>query len=129
MSLDGRDPRVLLFERGVVVLSLDTEQIWGHSDLLDDDQFERHYPGVPEAHHRLLRSFCSAGISATWFVVGGLALDRSDGASDPRMIGLPTNWTGRIRGGDEATRPLWYNRSFVERLRDAQPRQEIGMHG
>jgi hypothetical protein len=45
------------------------------------------------------------------------------------MAGLPEDWTIRIPGGIEATTPLWYRYSFVERLRKAQPLQEIGLHG
>jgi hypothetical protein len=45
------------------------------------------------------------------------------------MAGLPIEWTTRIPGGVETTRPLWYRRSFVERLRRALPVQEIGLHG
>jgi hypothetical protein len=117
------------FERGVVILSLDTEQMWGYSDLLTESQFLDRYPGAPEAHERLLKCLQGAGISATWFVVGGLTLFGSDGAEDRRMVGLPEDWTVRIPSGDERTAPLWYRHSFVEHLRDACPPQEIGLHG
>ena len=42
------------FERGVVMLSLDTEQIWGYVDLFDEGQFRRRYPDAVEAHAKLL---------------------------------------------------------------------------
>jgi hypothetical protein len=45
------------------------------------------------------------------------------------MAGLPEEWTAKIPGGVEATTPLWYRRSFVERLRKARPFQEVGLHG
>ncbi|HWB85964.1 MAG TPA: hypothetical protein VG675_17610 [Bryobacteraceae bacterium] len=117
------------FERGVVMLSLDTEQIWGYLDLLNDQQFQHQYPGAPDAHTKLLGCLTSAGVSATWFLVGGLTLAGSEGPRDKRMRGLPAEWVNRIRGGDEATAPLWYQRSFVEKLREADPFQEIGLHG
>jgi peptidoglycan/xylan/chitin deacetylase (PgdA/CDA1 family) len=118
-----------LFERGVVILSLDTEQIWGYSDLLNEPQFTDRYPDAFGAHERVLACLSAAGVSATWFVVGGMALRGSDGALDRRMAGLPIDWTIRIPGGSETTMPLWYRRSFVEHLREARPLQEIGLHG
>ncbi|HEY7391352.1 MAG TPA: hypothetical protein VH640_22745 [Bryobacteraceae bacterium] len=117
------------FERGAVILSIDTEQIWGYLDLLDEAQFEEKYPNAPLAHEKLLDRLCAAGVRATWFVVGGMALRESIGAGDPRMRGLPHDWVRSITGGSERTAPLWFRPSFVERLRDSQPAQEIGLHG
>ena len=118
-----------VFERGVAILSFDTEQIWGHLDLLNDAQFERQYPGVFRAHENLLTCLSSAGVSATWFVVGGMTLGQCEGAQDARMAGLPARWTAVVPSGGEATLPLWYRPSFVRRLREASPYQEIGLHG
>ena len=117
-----------LFERGVVILSFDTEQIWGYFDRLNERQFQTRYPGALEAHERLLAYLSAAGLSATWFVVGGMTLRRSQGAHDLRMAGLPIGWTAGIPAGNETTTPLWYRRSFVDRLREARPHQEIGLH-
>ena len=118
-----------LLERGAVILSLDTEQIWGYLDLMNEPQFRNRYPDALGAHERLLACLCEAGVSATWFVVGGMALGGSEGARDRRMAGLPTDWTVGIPGGTESTTPLWYRSSFVKRLREACPFQEIGLHG
>jgi hypothetical protein len=128
MPLDHYDVREH-FGRGVVMLSIDTEQIWGHLDLLNETQFRSRYPDAHGAHDKLLTRLCAAGVSATWFVVGGLTLRGSDGAMDGRMAGLPIDWTARIPSGAETTTPLWYRQSFVKRLREARPWQEIGLHG
>jgi peptidoglycan/xylan/chitin deacetylase (PgdA/CDA1 family) len=117
------------FERGAVILSLDTEQIWGYVDLFDERQFRRQFPNALEAHTKLLALLAEAGVSATWFVVGGMTLDRSAGPRDRRMAGLPSEWTAKIPAGVATTRPLWYRPSFVEHLRSARPFQEIGLHG
>jgi hypothetical protein len=117
------------FERGVVILSFDTEQLWGYVDLFDEEQFLNRYPTAIGIHESLLNRLCRAGIGATWFVVGGLALESSRGPRDVRFAGLPAGWIGRVRAGNERTAPLWYRRAFVERLRDSVPRQEIGIHG
>jgi len=118
-----------LFQRGVVMLSFDTEQMWGYFDRLNEAQFQSRYPGTIEAHEKLLACLCAAGLSATWFVVGGMTLRGSGGARDLRMAGLPADWTARIPSGYETTTPMWYRRSFVERLRETSPFQEIGLHG
>ena len=111
------------------MLSLDTEQIWGYLDLLDEARFMRRYPDAIGAHAKLLACLTKAGVSATWFLVGGMALRGSQGQRDSRMAGLPVDWTNPIPSGVEATAPLWYRRSFVEDLRKARPFQEIGLHG
>jgi peptidoglycan/xylan/chitin deacetylase (PgdA/CDA1 family) len=111
------------------MLSFDVEQIWGYLDLFDEAEFCRRHPGALEAHTKLLACLAQAGISATWFVVGGMALHESHGARDRRMAGLPYKWTARIPDGDEATAPLWYRHSFIDILRSIRPRQEIGLHG
>jgi hypothetical protein len=113
----------------VVILSFDTEQIWGYFDLWKERQFLRRYPDAMGAHERLLAALEQAGISATWLLVGGMALRGSAGARDRRMAGLPHEWKMRIPAGDERTAPLWYRPSFVQLLRKAVPLQEVGLHG
>jgi hypothetical protein len=110
-------------------LSLDTEQIWGYMDAMTEDQFRSRFPGALEAHKNLLSCLRAADISATWFLVGGMALRNCAGARDPRLAGLPPEWAAKVPAGDERTAPLWYSRSFVKRLRAARPVQEIGLHG
>jgi hypothetical protein len=101
-----------LFERGVVIVSIDTEQIWGYVDLCSEAQFQEQFPDAVAAHDKLLDRLRAAGVSATWFVVGGLAMPEIE-----------------IAGEGEATAQLWYRPLFVKRLRDVFPSQEIGLHG
>lgn len=117
-----------LFDRGVVVLSFDTEQIWGYFDHMSEGRFQAQYPDALEAHEKLLARLRAARISATWFVVGGLSLPGTQGPLDSRLAGLPPAWVAGIPEGCETTAPLWYHQSFVSRLRDSRPRQEIGLH-
>lgn len=117
------------FERGVVILSLDTEQIWGYFDLCNERQFEQRYPDATGAHLRLLTCLERAGVPATWLLVGGMSLQGTSGARDRCMAGLPNDWKAKIPAGDEGTAPLWYRPSFVQLLRKATPFQEIGLHG
>lgn len=117
------------FDRGIVILSFDVEQIWGYLDLLTEAEFQRRHPDFLGAHTKLLGALAAANISATWFVVGGLALGGSQGERDPRMAGLPYKWTSRVPAGTETTAPLWYRHSFIQTLRKMRPPQEIGLHG
>ena len=117
------------FERGVFVLSIDTEQIWGYADLMTESQYLTRFPDALQAHEKLLARLCAARIPATWFVVGGMLLKHSAGARDHRMAGLPADWIAKFPSGSETTLPLWYRESFIERLRMATPAQEIGLHG
>jgi hypothetical protein len=116
------------FDRGVVIVSIDTEQIWGYLDFLTERQFESRYPNGIDAHNKLLQRLCGADVSATWFVVGGLALRDSAGALDTRICGL-TPRSIPIPRADDRSAELWYSRHFLERLRDARTPQEIGLHG
>jgi hypothetical protein len=113
----------------VVVLSIDTEQIWGYLDRVNELEFHGQYPNALGAHEQLLACLRASGVSATWFMVGGLTLRESDGPRDRRMAGLPTYWTAGIPSGRETTTPLWYRHSFVKRLREARPYLEVGLHG
>ncbi len=94
------------FEAGVVILSLDTEQIWGYLDQLNEAQFRIRYPDSLGAQEKVLACLSNAGVSATWFLVGGMALRGSDGPRDARMAGLPIEWTSKIPAGVEGTTPL-----------------------
>src|SRR5689334_10047662 len=105
-----------LFERGIAILSFDTEQVWGHSDYFTEAQFLERYPGAFEAHDRLLDRLCAAGIPATWFMVGGLALRGSQGPRDTRMVGLPAAWPSTVPAGSEMTAPGWYRHPLVQPL-------------
>jgi hypothetical protein len=118
-----------LFDRGVAIISIDTEQIWGYLNTFNEAQFQARYPNSLEAHGRLLTSLQVSGVSATWFVVGGMALRSSIGAHDRRMAGIPLAWKSQIPTGDECRAPLWYRHSFVRHLTDALPLQEVGLHG
>lgn len=115
--------------RGTVVISLDAEQIWGHLDLLDQRLYSERYPNTPAAYEHLLRMLGAAGISATWLVVGGLALRGSEGLRDPRLSLLPRRWARNVPAGNEVTAPLWYRRAFIQHLAQSRPAQEIGLHG
>lgn len=116
-------------EQGTVVLSLDVDLFWGHFDILDERRFTARFPNAAASYDHVLRSLCNARVSATWLVVGGVALSGTGGARDPRAAGLPREWSSRIPAGNEVTAPLWYRRSFVLQLANASVQQDIGLRG
>lgn len=117
------------FDRGIAILSFDTEQIWGYVDTFTASEFDRKFPKAVEAHDRLLDHLIARDIRATWFVVGAMSLPGTQGKADPRMRGLPQSWVSKVPAGTENSFPLWYRRTFFDRLRRATPGQEIGLHG
>jgi len=127
--LKAKDNPGFVMDQGSVVLSLDAELLWGHLDILDRKRFSARYPNASAAYDHVLRSLCNAGVSATWLVVGGMALGECRGGADVRMKGLPAAWRHFIPPGNEVTSPLWYRRSFIRQLANASIPQEIGLHG
>ncbi|HVW11024.1 MAG TPA: hypothetical protein VHC90_20710, partial [Bryobacteraceae bacterium] len=127
--LNAKGKPGFVMDQGAVVLSLDAELLWGHIGALDEKRFCARYPNAGAAYDHVLRSLCNAGVSATWLVVGGMALGECRGAADARVKGLPAAWKRRIPAGNEVTSPLWYRRSFVRQLANASVPQEIGLHG
>jgi hypothetical protein len=116
------------FKRGVVIVSIDTERMWGYFDFLNEAQFRNKFPDSPSAHGKLLDRLCKAQVAATWLLVGGLALRDSGGTGDRRISGLLSD-RAQVPAGGESASPLWYCRSFLHSLRQAWPPQEIGLHG
>src|SRR6185503_16597081 len=109
--LKAKENPTFVMAQGAVVLSLDAELLWGHLDMLGEKRFNARYPNARAAYDHVLRSLCNAGVSATWLVVGGMALSECRGGADARMKGLPAAWRERIPAGNEVTSPLWYRRS------------------
>ena len=113
------------------MLSLDTEQIWGYFGPLERGPVPKPVPQCATP----LRISCwpasqHAGVSATWFVVGGMALRGSWRRQRPPH-GRPALAMDRQISplAIEATAPCGIATSFVQRLRQARPLQEIGLHG
>lgn len=124
-------------DRGVFTLSLDFELIWGTHDLFGPERFRR--PCELERTmiiDRLLDLFVEFEISATWCIVGHLFLDRcatEQGIKHPE-IARPTHnwyradWFTYDPSGSEASDPIFYGRSLVEKIRGCAMPQEIGSH-
>jgi hypothetical protein len=121
------------FPRGVFTLSLDFELIWGALDLFGTEGFaEACRIERAVVVDRLLALLAEHEIPATWLTVGHLMLERC-GRTHPEVV-RPAHrwkrddWFSGDAGGDEATAPLFFARSLIERIRACPVRQEIGGH-
>jgi hypothetical protein len=116
-----------------VVISLDLELCWGSFDLSFDDELLKmarwtHDIGVP----RLLSHLTNNGLSATWAVVGGMmrpSLPDVSNLPEIHFRHFPKPWFCHVpKHACESTHPEWFGASLVEKIRRANPKQEIGFH-
>ena len=123
-------------DRGVFILSIDTELAWG---ALRNGQFERRreqYQLTREAIDRLLELMEKYNIQATWAVVGHLFLDECspvDGVKHPEILRSSYSWlSGDWFDADPCTQlnaaPHWYGKDIVQRILTCKVPQEIGCH-
>ncbi|MDQ2949163.1 MAG: hypothetical protein M3Y27_25035 [Acidobacteriota bacterium] len=126
----------MIGERGIFILSLDFELIWGTLDR--HGQKFRHLCDLERLFviERLLNLFTEFDISATWCTVGHLFLKECRlksvtkhpdiarltfaGASQDRFSHDPCS--------TEQTDPVFYGRTLVEKIMACRVQQEIGCH-
>lgn len=125
-------------EKGIFTISLDFELIWGTLDLFGTEGFDEDCKTErSEVIDRLLALFNEYEISATWCTVGHLFLEncRADGQQKhpeivpPRHEWQRGDWFAHDPCGDEASSPLFYGKSLVEKIINSPVKQEIGSHG
>ncbi|MGH8773892.1 MAG: hypothetical protein ACRDWI_01545 [Jiangellaceae bacterium] len=123
-------------ERGVAVLSIDTELSWGEAHRRDGVPAGHRYEAERRIVDRLLALFQRYEISATWAVVGHLFLDHCspvDGRAHPEITRpsypwLDGDWFDIDPGTSLADAPTYYGRDIVDRIRACPVSQEIGSH-
>ena len=118
------------FERGAVVISIDTEQIWGHFDISREREFRERYPDAPRLRKRS---------AAAVHLLGGP--ERHLGRSGRTRFQVPVvpvirecavyrkHGSGAFRRAMRKRELSWYRRRFVAAIRDVAPTQEIALHG
>lgn len=124
-------------DRGVLMISLDFELIWG---TMDKAGVERFAPACRVEREvviqRLLDLFCRYNVSATWCILGHLFLDGctcADGKAHPSIVRprhewVDGDWFDNDPCTSEAADPIFYGRSLVRKIMDAPVRQEVGSH-
>ena len=123
-------------QSGVFTLSLDFELIWGTLEDHGPDAFRRACEiERTEVVDRLLGLFAEFEIPATWCILGHLFLDScalENGSKHPEIVharrATGADWFAVDPCTDEATDPVFYGRSLVEKIRSCPVRQEIGSH-
>lgn len=118
-------------------MSLDFELIWGTLDHGGPERFSRACEIEREVViDRLLGLLAEFEIPATWCIVGHLFLSSCspvDGVPHPEIVRpshawSPGDWFAQDPCGTEASDPIFYGASLVEKIRACPVPQEIGCH-
>ncbi len=123
-------------DRGVAVVSIDTELAWGEAHRRDDNGLMRDYSTERAVIAEILALFTRYEISATWAVVGHLLLDRcvaNGGRPHPDVVRpsypwLEGDWFDIDPCSTLAEAPEFYGRDIVAAVSACPVAQEIGCH-
>ena len=123
-------------DRGVAVISIDTELAWGEAHRRGGDAAGHDYRAERRVIDQMLAMFARYEISATWAVVGHLFLDRcesSNGRVHPEIVRpdypwLNGDWYDIDPTSDLADSPYYYGRDIVEGILACPVPQEVGCH-
>ncbi|MDQ6664132.1 MAG: polysaccharide deacetylase [Acidobacteriota bacterium] len=125
-----------IFDPGVFTISLDFELIWGTLDLFGPGKFHDTCRRERIVVERLLDLFVEFEVNATWCTVGHLFLGQCSpegGVCHPDIVRpkhgwVAHEWFAHDPCGSEASHPVFYGRSLVEKIRSCSVPQEIGCH-
>ena len=123
-------------ERGVAVVSIDTELAWGESHHCDGAGPRRDYGTERAVIDQILAVFDRYDISATWAIVGHLFLDQCaavEGRAHPEIVRPESpssagDWFDIDPCSTLAADPAYYGRDIVAAIRRSRVPQEIGCH-
>ncbi len=123
-------------DRGVAVISIDTELAWGESHRRAGDGPGHDYGAERAAIDRLLEILDRHELPATWAIVGHLFLDRcerSNGRPHPEIVRpdfdwLDGDWFDVDPCSNAREAPFFYGPDLIERIRACRVTQEIGCH-
>ena len=124
-------------EKGVFLLSIDTELAWGSVCNGSFRSRLGHYQKTRGVIRRLLELQERYQIRATWAKVGHLFLGQcwaEDGVKHPEITRpayqwFAGDWFDADPGSDVDTDPFWYGPDIVKQVQDCKAPQEIGSHG
>jgi len=126
-----------MLEKGVFLLSIDTELAWGSVHNKAFARYQGHYQRTREAITRLLALVEQYEIHATWAVVGHLFLERCQplaGVKHPEITRpaypwFAGDWFAADPCSDQEHDPFWYGPDILSQIRRCSTPQEIGSHG
>lgn len=116
---------------GVFTISLDTELAWGTSDKGNVERYEEAYRNTPEVIDQLCDLFDEYEIPATWAIVSHLLEDCDGDHSNrtPPDFEWVDDWFGELPCATGIDEELWYAPWLIDRIRECETEQEIGLHG
>jgi hypothetical protein len=127
LKIDG----LIEFDKGIFCLSFHFELAWGSFDVRPVEEVKQKARLTRErVLPKLFELMETYKISATWATVGHLMLESCDGNHGqhlPHHAWFP-NWYLYDPKTNEKSDPEWYAYSQVKRLRELEPRQDIGLH-
>jgi peptidoglycan/xylan/chitin deacetylase (PgdA/CDA1 family) len=124
-------------DKGVFVISLDFELIWGTVDLFGPEGFRRACEIERErVIDELLNLFVEFEFPATWCILGHLFLDKceaTNGQKHPEIVRPQhawhsADWFQHDPCESEHERSVFVGRSLVEKIKNCPVSQEIGSH-
>jgi Polysaccharide deacetylase len=122
--------------RGVAVVSIDTELAWGEAHRRDGSGPGHDYDAERAVVDRLLEILDHHEIPVTWAVVGHLFLSAcvaDDGRPHPEIVRpdfgwLDGDWFDIDPCSNASNAPWYYGPDIIERIRAATVAHEIGCH-
>lgn len=114
--------------KGVFVLSLDTELAWGTRGA---SKYHEAYDNTRRVITRILALCEKYRIGITWAVVGHLFLDScrpENGVKHPEIVGRTDDWFSVDPCTDAGRAPWWYGPDIVRAIRSCPVPQELGSH-
>ncbi|OIO48503.1 MAG: hypothetical protein AUJ32_00405 [Parcubacteria group bacterium CG1_02_40_82] len=127
------DEQPIKLEKGIFILSLDTELAWGSHG---EEKYMQYYRKERQVINELLSLFEKYKIKATWAMVGHLFLDSCrpiNGVKHPEIVRPKCGW---LKGDWFDVDPIsniqkaneWYGKDIVYKILNCKARQEIGCH-
>lgn len=124
-------------DKGIFIISLDFELIWGTADLFGAEGFRRACEIERErVIDELLSLFAEFEFPATWCILGHLFLDKCEmvnGQKHPEIVRPqhawhPADWFQHDPCETENEHSVFVGRSLVEKIKNCPVKQEIGSH-
>jgi peptidoglycan/xylan/chitin deacetylase (PgdA/CDA1 family) len=123
-------------ERGVFILSLDTELAWGSAHGGSLSRRKELFHQTRKCIARLLKLLEKYQIHATWALVGHLFLEQCqpvDGVKHPEIVRpryswFPDDWFLPDPCSRLEDEPIWYGPDIARQIKECKVSQEIGCH-
>lgn len=126
-----------VLQKGVFVLSLDTELCWGVVDKPEQLKNNlKYYEQARNCIDKILILLEKYNISATWAIVGHLFLRECNSTGGQKHLDIPRStytwykkdWFNESPCTNDKDDPLWYGQDIIKKINNCKVYQEIGCH-